>query len=181
MIIILNQLEYQSGDCMCFSYKDYLLTTVVLPFLVIIIMLLLLAVSSIKFVGKMISRTNSLSDVAGYLFCFTLILIIVFSQVKFLKNGGFGLLKDNCNQTQTVLGIIERIDSPSNRFPGFKLSHNYGADIVIADKCFFIITSNNLTEGDSVAITYLPHSQFVLSIQSTERDSGTVCINLFEK
>ena len=91
---------------------------------------------------------------------------------SFLKNGGFGLLKDNCTQTQTVVGIIEHIDSPSNRFPGFKLSHNYGADIVIADKCFFIIASNNLTEGDSVAITYLPHSQFVLSIHSTERDSG---------
>lgn len=150
---------------MTFLYKSYWNATLLLPVLVISFMLVLIFSSSYAYWVREVHKPQIVERTLGYLFSLCVAVFCIVPQCKYLLNGGIYLLAEKEQDALVHSGTIERICEPSNRFPGFKLSHEYGADIVIDGVEFFVITSGNYEEGDSVVVHYLPNSHFVLAIE----------------
>lgn len=154
---------------MTFSYKSYWNTTLLLPSSVILFMIVLVISSSYVYWVKEASKQHTANRMLGYIFVICVAVFCLVPQCKYLLNGGIYLLSEKEQNALVHNGVIERIREPSDRFPGFKLSHEYGADIVIDGVQFFAVTSGDYEEGDCVAVAYLPRSHFILAIE----ESGT--------
>lgn len=152
---------------MTFSYKSYWNTTLILPSLVILLMIVLVISSSYVYWVKEASKQQMVNRMLGYIFIICVAVFCIVPQFKYLLNGGIYLLSEKEQDALVHKGVIESINEPSNRFPGFKLSHEYGADIMIDGVQFFSVTSGDYEEGDSVIVYYLPHSHFVLAIEES--------------
>lgn len=149
---------------MTFLYRSYWNTTFLLPVLVISFMLGLIFSSSYAYWVRDAHKPQMVERMLGYLFTLCVAVFCIVPQCKYLLNGGIYLLAEKEQDALVYTGVIESISEPSNRFPCFKLSHEYGADIVINGEQFFAITSGNYEEGDSVVVHYLPKSHFILTI-----------------
>lgn len=152
---------------MTFSYKSYWNTTLILPSLVILLMIVLVISSSYVYWVKEASKQQMVNRILGYVFIMCVAVFCIVPQCKYLLNGGIYLLSEKEQDALIHNGVIESITEPSNRFPGFKLSHEYGADIMIDGVQFFSVTSGDYEEGDSVVVYYLPHSHFILVIEES--------------
>ena len=155
---------------MTYSIKIYWSTTLVLPSIIIIIMLVLFLGSGYGYWIKLSSHQRTVPETLKYLFCLFIVIFCTVSQCKYLVNGGLKLLTETEDQLLTHIGVIQTITEPSERFPGFKASHSYGADIVIDNQVYFVPTSGAFKEGDCVEVGYLPNSHYILSIYSATTD-----------
>jgi len=159
---------------MFFEYRDYLITTFVLPILAVIvsIFVIVLIVYYCLFKIKIISMENILK----------LIFVIVVSACLFvpccvsLANGGIYLLRERENDAEVITGTIESVCEPSKRVPTYKGDVQqtdktvHGADIVIDGKEYLSGSCVGFKEGDCVSITYLPRSRFILSISTLDNE-----------
>jgi len=144
---------------MVFSYRTYWEGIFLLPTLVSIGMLLLLSIISAQYL-------RGTAEIKGreFVFCAIVILLCVIPQIVYLVNGGIYLLSEKEEDQQIYFGTIQEIAEPSKRFPGYKSSHKYGADITVDGLVLFSITAGDFEEGDHVVVYYLPRSACVLEI-----------------
>lgn len=149
---------------MDFSYNDYWDVTFLIPATVFASAVILFCVFSVRFFT---AKGKTTKKIFGYVFCLCIVVFISFSEIKFLSNGGFYLLKEKESDAVSCSGTIESVCEPSEYIPGFKISHNYGADIIINGERYFAVTCGEFEEGDYVTIKYLPSSHFILSIRDT--------------
>lgn len=149
---------------MTFSYNSYRDIFLFLPVIIILSSVVVVFIASYDYWAKFASKKDSLYATLRYLFCLVVLFACIVSQSKYLLNGGIQLLWESKESALIHTGLIETIHEPSERFPGFKLSHCYGADIVIDGVQYFAITADNYREGEIVTIHYLPNSHFILSI-----------------
>lgn len=149
---------------MVFSYETYWINTFLLPAAMIICMIVALFVCSYGYwVGSRVKNQKSVL-IYGYLFCILIVVCCMIPQCQYLLNGGAVLLGETEEDAVIQTGIIESVCEPSERFPGFKSSHRYGADIIIDGELYFAVTSGDFEEGECVTIHYLPSSHFILEI-----------------
>lgn len=149
---------------MTFSYQTYFEAALVLPLSVLALLLAVFCCISYKYWFS--SKRHAIGETLGYILCLCAFVWCLIPQCRYLLNGGFYLLREKAGDALESTGTIECITGPSKHFPGFKISHNYGADIVIDGELFFMISSGDYKEGDSVTVRYLPDSHFILEIQN---------------
>ena len=155
---------------MTFSYKIYWNACFVLPAVLIGLTLILFILASYGHWVKAARKTRRIYRIMEYVFCICITAFCISSQFRYLTNGGVYLLAEKEQDACIYTGIVESICEPSKRFPGFKISHRYGADIVIDGEQFFAVTCGDIEEGDTVIIQYLPKSRFVLSIHEAQEN-----------
>ena len=149
---------------MMFSYNTYWEVTCFLPMTFIFLMLIFL-VSYCYGLWKKISCAGWVPvDVIKLIIIILLAVTEMFSQSKVLQNGGIYLLEESEEDVCVYTGFIEDVREPSERFPGFKASHRYGADILIDGEWYFAVTCAPYAVGDQITIQYMPKSKFILSI-----------------
>ena len=85
-----------------------------------------------------------------------------------LRNGGIYLVAEKETDAIVKESIIENIFDPSSRLHGFK--SNYGADIEVDVKLYFIESVEGLNLGDRVVFKFLPKSTCVLEIMKVNRE-----------
>ncbi len=84
-----------------------------------------------------------------------------------LNHGSMHLLYERSEDVQTAVGVVEKINEPSQLYTTFKgPGKTYGADIIIDGQHFFVPTAEELYIGEWVELRYLPNSRCVLQIQA---------------
>jgi len=144
----------------------------------------LFAYSALLFIGfamvVWMDQDNGLLDekpklkIAAYLsggiiaILFSLLLII--SNINILKNGGFYLSIEKEWEAERVEGVIENTEKASlvnKGYPDSEGHYSLGEFMIIKGQRFYLMTSGNLKVGDSVIVTYLPKSKYVLEIEKS--------------
>lgn len=146
-----------------FSYEIYRDTTLVWPIMFIVPAMFFLLIGSYMFWFKQ-SAKRTKQSVLSYIFGVLMCIWITIPSATSLLNGGIYIGTESEDDAISYTGTIEEICTPSTRFPDFKTSHNYGADIVIDGETYFVVSCGEFEEGDSVTIHYLPDSHFILCI-----------------
>ena len=152
---------------MVFSYDTYWEVVFFIPIIVITFIFSLVLTVSFSCLKKA-KEQNKRKIILNQLFSVIFLLLCAIPSLVCLANGGVLLARDSEDATIVKNGIIEDVCEPTTRFPGFKSSHKYGADIVIDGELYFAITAGDFEVGDIVEIRYLPYSHFILSISADE-------------
>lgn len=147
---------------MKFEYSEYLICLLVLP-AAIACFAAPAVIGMVK--GILTDQYSSKNKPVSSIVLSVLVLLVCLApMVQHVINGGIYLLFEDENSAITTQGEVLSITEPSERFPGFKTNHQYGADIVIDGKTYFAITAGFVTTGDTVTITYLPQSLVILEL-----------------
>lgn len=150
-----------------FLYRDYWTVTFLIPVIVLACAITVFCASIANFMKKS-SRSKPKKRIPGFVFCLFVVCAVAFCELRFLCGGGWWLLTEKEHDAVSTSGMIEAINEPSEDIPGFKINHNYGADIVIDGERYFAVTSGEFEVGDYITISYLPSSRFVLKIDYAE-------------
>ena len=83
-----------------------------------------------------------------------------------LANGGIFLLFEKEEHSIEMTGEIEGIIDPRHVYGKYIVDekHVYGEFIFVDGQKYYLMTSGDLTEGDTVSMRVLPRSKFVLEI-----------------
>ena len=157
---------------MSFTYFDYLINNLMMPVFAIafiLVPLFTLITSTLKYYAK-----NKTFDTAHLpvkiLFCVALIaLLVIMSGV--LRMGGLHLITERPSHAVTITGTIEDVDILSS-FEGPKYSTggeaSYGGRFTVNGIQCLSMAKGDFELGDTVSITYMPKSSFVLNMEHIE-------------
>lgn len=148
---------------MIFEYRDYYQVLFLLPVAVAVPAGAMLLGTAWKIIRNLVTK----EDLIGPVFCAGVLLALLLPQIRFLYHGGMYLPAERNAELSTVSGCLEEIVEPSERFPGFKTNHRFGADVVIDGQTYFAVTAEGLAAGENVTIQVLPRSRCILEIQAS--------------
>lgn len=103
--------------------------------------------------------------------------LFIYPSFLSLSNGGIHMLWEKEDEAIERSGTIEDIIYPSQRIPTYKGEYGdsplpFGVDITIDGETYFMPYIEEIDEGEKVVFTYLPKSEFILSITTTEEESN---------
>ena len=107
--------------------------------------------------------------IARYIFSFIVIGCLISVNIVDVSNGGIFLLSEKEEDAIEMYGEIEEIFDPRHVYGKYTVNqkHVFGEYIVINGTKYYLMTSGDLKEGDTVNMKVLPRSRFVLEIQRT--------------
>lgn len=155
---------------MTFSYFDYLISNLVLP----VFALAFIAFPVCRLVIQVIRQVKNSESVSFgeastvLVFILMLVVAVILGNILF-RSGGFYLITERPGDAVTTQGTIEEIQ-PLGIFESPKYMSNgessNGYAITIDGISCTTMAQGMLEVGDEVAVTYLPNSGFVLSIEA---------------
>lgn len=157
---------------MSFTYFDYLINNLMMPVFAIafiLVPLFTLITSTLKYYAK--NKTFDTTHLpVKILFCVALIaLLVIMSGV--LRLGGLHLITERPSHAVTITGTIEDVDILSS-FEGPKYSTgseaSYGVRFTVNGVQCLSMAKGDFELGDTVSITYMPKSSFVLNMEHIE-------------
>lgn len=149
---------------MRFSYAEYCNTFLLFPVLCLLFVLPTLF-SSVKALMRLIADSASpeLEELFERIFPIIIIVGLAWVSISGLTSGAALLFTENEASALEASGILSDIEKVGK----------YEYRITVADTVYTIIDIGDYQEGDTVSITYLPNSRYVLSLQKDEGNCHT--------
>lgn len=156
---------------MTFAYSEYLIHNLMLP----VFAILFAAVPLVRGVSRLLSQAAhgekvGFGDYRMWILLVLLVVVIIILGHLLLSGGGLHLIYERPGDTVTVEGTIEDIrargalESPRYAVSG---ENSYGYEFTVGDVTCVGMARGSLEVGDTVTVTYLPHSALVLAIGET--------------
>lgn len=155
---------------MSFDYNIYLRQNCIVPLVLLLFAAFLFFRGGYRLIGRLskVSFLKSVKSNAKTLVFLAACLFLMIVNLVVLLRGGIFLLSEKETDAVEISGVIEQtveIDWITGGKYGTENNNGRGEALIVDGKKYYLATYGDLKAGDSVVMSVLPRSGFVLKIQ----------------